>query len=95
MRRSKRNFFDPAQTELFAVVWLNSQPRPFRLHAGDVILFEARLCRVLRVTDCAAIIVMNRRTRDFTTRFDRHVRFQPKPALFYISPNSETKILNR
>jgi hypothetical protein len=57
---------------------------PFRLHAGDVI----------RVNECAAVIIMNRPVRVFQTRFDKPVRFQPPPALFRISPQSEVEILN-
>ncbi len=95
MKRSRRNFSDPAQTELFAVVWFTGPRHPFRLRAGDVIRLDGKLGRVVRVNDCAAVILVNRRTRDFTTRFDRHVRFQPPPALVRISANSETPILNR
>ena len=95
MKRNKRNLPDPAQAELFAVIWLDSPRHPFRLHAGDVIRIEGRLGRVIRVNECAAVIIMNRQAREFTTRFDRHVRFQPQPALFRISPNSDVLILNR
>ncbi len=38
---------------------------------------------------------MNRPIREFTTRFDKPVRFQPPPAIFRISPDSEVEILNR
>jgi hypothetical protein len=38
---------------------------------------------------------MNRPVRDFKTRFDKPVRFQPPPTLFRISPQSEVPILNR
>jgi hypothetical protein len=38
---------------------------------------------------------MNRRTREFTTRFDKQVRFHPPPVTFRISVNAETEILNR
>jgi hypothetical protein len=37
---------------------------------------------------------MNRPVRDFKTRFDKPVRFQPPPHRFYISSNSEVEILN-
>ena len=33
--------------------------------------------------------------REFTTRFDKPVRFQPQPAMFRISGNSEVEILYR
>jgi hypothetical protein len=87
-----RNGRDPNQAE-FAIV-LRLMPYPFRLRAGDIIRFNNRLCRVLRVNDCAAIIVMNQPVRDFKTRFDKPVRFQPPPKMFRISPQSEVPILN-
>ena len=68
---------------------------PFKLRAGDVILFEQQRCQVLRVNDCAAVIAVTRPAREFTTLFGKQVRFQPKPRLVRISPNSETAILNR
>jgi hypothetical protein len=84
----------PSQTELFGLIW-----RPFkysfRLHTGDVIRYADRLCRVIRVNDCAAVIIMNRPLREFETRFRGPVRFQPPPAMFRISPDSEVEILNR
>ena len=91
MRLSKR--IDPAQAEFVGIIW---QPlsHPFRLHAGDVIRFDGKLCRVLRVNECAAVVLMNRPTREFKTRFDKPVRFTPPPALFRISPDSEVEILN-
>jgi hypothetical protein len=94
MRRTKRNSTDPNQAELVGLIW---QPfdYPFRLHAGDVIRCDNRLCRVLRVNDCAAVVLMNRPVRDFKTRFDKPVRFQPPPTMFRISSNAECEILNR
>jgi len=94
MPRAKTNCCDPAQAEFVGLLW---QPlsQPFRLRAGDVIRFDGRLCRVLRVNECAAVILMNRPARDFKTRFDKPVRFQQPPATFRISPQSEVEILNR
>jgi hypothetical protein len=91
MKLSKRT--DPAQPEFVGIIW---QPltQPFRLQAGDVIRFDGKLCRVLRVNECAAVIIMNRPVRDFKTRFDKPVRFTPPPAQFRISPQSEVEILN-
>ena len=80
-----------AQGELFALLW---HPYPFKLHAGDVFKSDGRLCRVIRVNECAAVIIMNRPVRRFTTRFDKPVRFQPGPLIFRISPNSEVEVLN-
>src|SRR5579859_7683448 len=87
------NGHDPNQSE-FEIIW-QLAPYPFRLRAGDVIRFEAQLCRVMRVTECAAVVLMNQPVRDFKTRFDKPVRFQPPPKLFRISPNAEVEVLNR
>lgn len=93
MKHNKRNQVDPNQTE-FGLIW---QPlaHAFRLRAGDVIRHDGRLCRVIRVNECAAVVIMNRPVRNFKTRFDKPVRFTPPPAMFRISPNSDTEILNR
>jgi hypothetical protein len=93
MKPSKRRFADPNQTEFVGILW---QPlaHPFRLQAGDVFRFDNRLCRVLRVNECAAVVLINRPVRNFKTRFDKPVRFHPPPATFRISPSSEVEILN-
>jgi hypothetical protein len=91
----RRNFSDPAQVELFTHGLGLSKPHPFRLRVGDFVSFDGRLCRVVSVNDCAAVLMMNRPVRRFTTRFDRPVCIQPPPALFRISPQSEVPILNR
>jgi hypothetical protein len=91
--RKKRGFNDPNQIE-FGIIWRTAS-RPFRLRAGDVIRFNERLCRVVHVSECAAVVIVNRPVRDFKTRFDKPVRFHPPPALFRISPQSEVQILNR
>lgn len=67
----------------------------FRLRTGDVIQYEGKPCRVVRVTDCAAVVAVDRLPREFTTLFGQRVRIQPKPALVRISPDSEVPILNR
>ena len=93
-KSSKPNGHDPNQAE-FGLIWRLAE-FPFRLRAGDVIrLADGKLCRVLRVNECAAVVIMNRPVRDFKTRFDKPVRFQPPPATFRISPQSEVPILNR
>lgn len=92
-RSKQRNLVDSNQIE-FGIIWQLAE-YPFRLRAGDVIKFSDRLCRVIRVNECAAVVIMNRPVRDFKTRFDKQVRFQPPPALFRISPQSEVPILNR
>ena len=93
MKRKHRS--DSAQVEFSAVVWQAVSAPKFRLRAGDVIRMEGRLCRVVRVNECAAVVLMNRQPREFTTRFDRRVKFQQPPALFRISPNADVQILNR
>jgi len=89
-----KNGNDPAQTKFVGLIW-KPFAHPFRLHAGDVIRYGERLCRVVRVNDCAAVVIMNRPPRVFTTRFDKPVSFQPPPAMFRISSDSEVEILNR
>jgi hypothetical protein len=89
--RSKR-LVDANQKE-FGIIW-QCEEYPFRLRAGDVFQFDGKLCRVLRVNYSSAVVIMNRPVRDFKTRFDKPVRFQPPPARFLISPNSEVTVLN-
>ena len=93
MKRTRNHFNDPNQAEFVGVIWRPLR-QPFRLRAGDVIRSGGRLCRVIRVNECAAVIIMNRPARQFTTHFDKPVRFQPMPVMFRISPQSEVEILN-
>ena len=51
MRHTKRIPNDRSQTEFFGIVWLTSETHPHRLRAGDVIRYDGRLCRVVRVND--------------------------------------------
>ena len=88
-----KNGHDPNQAE-FGIIWEVSA-YPYKLRAGDIFRFDGRLCRVLRVNYRSAVVIMNRPVRDFKTRFDKPVRFQPPPRLFYISPDSEVAVLNR
>jgi hypothetical protein len=83
----------PDQRE-FALIWRPFR-HPFRLRVNDVVRLEGRLGRVVRVTECAAVVLLNRPVRQFNTRFDKPVRFQPSPATFRISANAEIEILNR
>lgn len=64
-----------------------------RLTAGDVILFDGRQCRVVRVNDCAAVISVPMPARTIRPRFDAAVTIQPAPRLLRISANAETPIL--
>ena len=68
---------------------------PFRLRPGDIIRQNGQPCRVVRVTDCSAVVEVPRPARHFTTLFGVAVHIQPKPALVRIDPNAETPILNR
>lgn len=81
------------QAELFALFW-SRPPRPFRLRVNDLIRVNGKLGRVIRVTECAAVVLVNRSRRVFATRFDKPVSFQPSPATIRISPNSAMEILN-
>lgn len=67
----------------------------FRLRVNDYVRIEGKLGRVVRVTECAAVVLVNRPTREFTTLFGKHVRFRPPPAIVRIASNSEIEILNR
>ena len=71
------------------LIWLPRTNKPGR-RAGDV-----QPCRVLYVTDCAAVVAVIRPPRQFTTLAGKTVRLQPSPKLERISPNSEIPILNR
>ena len=95
MRPTKRILTDRNQTEFFGIVWLTSETHPHRLRAGDVFKFENRFCRVVRVHDCSAVVLMNQPPRQFETRFRGPVHFQPPPKTFRISPQSDCEILNR
>jgi hypothetical protein len=79
------------QGELFV---LQLPKYPHKLRANDVIRFNGDLGRVLRVNDCAAVVMVNRRTREFKTRFDKPVKLRPSPVVIRIAANSEIEILN-
>jgi hypothetical protein len=68
---------------------------PFRLRVNDYVRIEGRLGRVVRVSECAAVVLVSRPTREFTTLFGKHVQFRPAPAIVRIASNSEIEILNR
>lgn len=83
----------PVQGELFGLFW--QRPDPLRLRVNDVVRIDGRLGLVIRVNDCAAVVLMHRPARVFKTRFDKPVRFQPSPITFRISTYSVAEILNR
>lgn len=95
MKRTRKPISDPNQTRFVGLIWRLLQAPATRLRAGDVIRFDNRLCRVIRVNDCAAVVIMNRPMRVFKTCFWKPVAFQPPPAMFRISPNAEVEVLNR
>jgi hypothetical protein len=68
---------------------------PFRLRVNDCVRIDGKLGRVVRVTECAAVVLVNQPHREFTTRFDKHVEFQPPPKTVRIAANAEIAILNR
>ncbi len=68
---------------------------PFRLRAGDIIQFDGQPCHIIRVTESAAVVEVAQPWREFTTLGGKRVQLQPAPKLVRISPNSETRILNR
>ena len=79
----------------FALVW-RPYVHPFRLRVHDVVRVDGnRLGRVIRVTECAAVVVFNPPVRAFKTRFDKEVRFQPSAVTVRIAADSETEVLNR
>ncbi|MGA3266520.1 MAG: hypothetical protein ABSE16_06840 [Verrucomicrobiota bacterium] len=81
------------QGELLSLVM--ERRHPFRLRANDIIRIDGKLCRIIRVNECAAVVLMNRGTREFSTRFDKRVRIKQPPVTFRISANSEVEIVNR
>ncbi|MEI8292017.1 MAG: hypothetical protein WCH99_21315 [Verrucomicrobiota bacterium] len=89
----KNGVRDPNQNE-FGIIWELSA-YPYKLRAGDVFKFNERLCRVVRVNYSSAVVIMSQPVREFKTRFDKPVKFQPPPKRFYISPDSEVTVLNR
>ncbi len=67
----------------------------FHLRAGDLIEYAGQRCRVVRVSDCAAVVAVTQKPRTITPRFGKPVTIQPRPKLERISPNSPLPILNR
>ena len=68
---------------------------PFRLRAGDVIRLDGQPCRVVRVSECSAVVAVTKQPREFITLFGVSVRIQRRPGLVRISPQSEVPNLNR
>ena len=67
----------------------------YTLRPGDLVEYAGQPCRVLRVSDCAAVVEVIQKPRTITPRFGKPVTIQPAPKLERISPQSEIPILNR
>ena len=67
----------------------------FTLRAGDVVQYAGKPCRVIRVSESAAVVGVIQKPRTITPRFGKPVTIQPAPKLERISPNAEIPILNR
>ena len=76
-------------------IWKPPVRYPFRLRVNDYVRIGGKLGRVIRVTESAAVVLVNRPPRQFTTRFDKPVRFRQLPVIVRIAANSEIDILNR
>ena len=90
----KHHRFDPNQAELFSMVWFPPE-HPFRLRVNDLLRVDGRMARVVRVTECAAVLLVNQPVRQFKTRFDKPVQFQPPPKIARMCANAEIEILYR
>ena len=91
----KRHKYPVAHPQFKLDFGLPRLAHPYRLRAGDVVLYEGRACPVMRVGDCAAVIAVNKPAKQFTTIWGVTVRIKPKPALVRISSNSLCPILKR
>ena len=67
----------------------------YTLRAGDLVEYAGQPCRVIRVTESAALVAVIQKPRTITPRFGKPVTIQPKPKLDRMSTNSEIPILNR
>jgi hypothetical protein len=67
----------------------------YTLRAGDVVEYAGQPCRVIRVTDSAAVVAVVQKPRTITPRFGKPVTIQPAPKLERISATSALPILNR
>jgi len=65
----------------------------YTLRVGDVVEYAGQPCRVIRVSESAAVVAVIQKPRTIKPRFGKPVTIQPKPALVRISPNSELPIL--
>tara|TARA_R110000868_G_scaffold201206_2_gene448784 strand:- start:403 stop:648 length:246 start_codon:yes stop_codon:yes gene_type:complete len=66
-----------------------------RLREGDLVTFDNRESKVVRVTPTAAYISLPRQVHEFETRFGDQVKFVAPAKTVAISANSEIPVLNR
>ncbi len=67
----------------------------FTLRAGDFVQYAGQPCRVVRVSESAAVVEVIQKPRTIQPRFGKPVTIQPAPKRERISANSEIPILNR
>jgi hypothetical protein len=67
----------------------------YTLRAGDVVEYAGKPCRVIRVTESAAVVAVVQKPRTITPRFGKPVTIQPAPKLERISATSALPLLNR
>ena len=67
----------------------------YTLRAGDVVEYAGLPCRVIKVSESAALVAVIQKPRTITPRFGKPVTIQPAPKLERISPQSEIPVLNR
>ena len=67
----------------------------YTLRAGDIVEYAGQPCRVVRVSDSAAVVAVIQKPRTITPRFGKPVTIQPAPKRERISAQSEIPILNR
>jgi hypothetical protein len=66
----------------------------FTLRTGDLVQYAGQPCRIVRVTESAAVVAVIQKPRTITPRFGAPVTIQPSPKLDRISPNAEIPILS-
>ena len=67
----------------------------YTLRVGDVVQYAGQHCRVVRVSDCCAVIAVIQKPRTITPRFGKPVTFTPAPKLERISAEAQLPIVNR
>ena len=67
----------------------------YTLRAGDVVEYAGQPCRVIRVSESAAVVAVVQKPRTITPRFGKPVTIQPAPKLERISATSALPVLSR